>query len=242
MRSRRVEALRERLFGSVPNDWQSYHALVAQHLGPGITVVEVGPGKGAIAPFPWSEHEDVYLIGLDPDPAAAANPYLDRFEHLTADQPWPLPDSSADLIVSRYVLEHVADPDDFLTNVARVLRPGGCFIFLTPNRAHPIMLMSRLVPYQLHVALLARAKGTDAGDVFPTHYRANSRRALMRLARTHGLEVIHIEVSEFVPFGYLDFALPGFLAALSYHQVVTRTGLDRLVGLSIIGILRKPAS
>jgi SAM-dependent methyltransferase len=241
MRSRRVQALRERLFGHRLNDWQTYHALVAGRLAPGMTVVEVGPGKGTIAPFAWDAHPGIHLVGLDPDPQAAANPFLNRFELLAEGMPWPVADGSADLVVARYVLEHVADPDDFMANVARVLRPGGAFVFLTPNRAHPIMVASRLIPYSLHVALLARTKGTDAGDVFPTHYRANSRRALTRLARAHGLEVQGLQVAELVPFGYLDVAVPGFVVATAYHAAVTLTGLDRFVGLSIIGVLGKPA-
>jgi SAM-dependent methyltransferase len=241
MKSRRVQALRERLFGQRLNDWQTYHALIARRLRPGMTVVEVGPGKGTIAPFPWDAHRGIHLIGLDLDVQAAANPYLDRFEFLSEGMPWPVADGSADLVVARYVLEHVADPDDFMANVARVLRPGGAFVFLTPNRAHPIMVASRLLPYSVHVALLARTKGSDAGDVFPTHYRANSRRALIRLARAHGLEVQGLKVAELVPFGYLDFAVPGFLAATAYHAAVTLTDLDRFVGLSIIGVLGKPA-
>ena len=164
MSSRRVKALRERLFGRRLNDWQTYHALIAQRLEPGMTVVEVGPGKGTIAPFPWDQHPGIHLVGLDPDPQAAANPYLDRFELLIEGQPWPVADGSADLVVARYVLEHVADPDDFMTNVARVLRPGGAFLFLTPNRAHPVMVASRLMPYSLHVALLARTKASARTD------------------------------------------------------------------------------
>lgn len=241
MSSRRAQALRRRWFGDTPNDWQSYHAVIAAHLCPGMTVVEVGPGRGTIAPFPWHEHPGVTLVGLDPDPAAAGNPFLHRFEELVDGAPWPVHDSAADMVIARYVLEHVADPDDFMANVARILRPGGRFVFLTPNRAHPIMTASRLLPYALHVRLLALAKGADARDVFPTHYRANSRPALEALARAHGLAVDALDIGERVPFGYLDVALAGFLAAAAYQQIVTRTGLERRIGLSILGVMRKPA-
>lgn len=237
-RSPAVSRLRERWFGRTSRDWERYHDVLEEHLRPGMTVVEVGPGKGQLAPFSWAGR-GVHRIGLDVDPAARASPHLDRFELLHEGAPWPLAAASADLVVCRYVLEHVADPDAFFGEVARVLRPGGRFVFLTPNRAHPLLLLSALLPYRAHLAALRRLKGLTQGDVFPTHYRANSRRALLRLARRHGLAVEQLEVREFVPFGYLDFTVPGFLLAAGYHRVVTRTGAERALGASILGVLRR---
>ena len=242
MRSRRAEVLRERWFGHKPTDWQSYHAIVARYLRPGITVVEVGPGKGMVSPFRWDEWKrrmDIRLVGLDPDPSAAHNPFLDRFELLTDGRLWPIPDGCADLVVARYVLEHVADPDAFMANVVRVLRPGREFVFLTPNRASPVMWASRLLPHPVHVAILKATRGSEPSDVFSTYYRANSLRVLQRLARRHGLRVDHLAASEFVPFGYLDFFLPGFLAAVAYYHVVSRTRLHTYIGTSLTGVLTK---
>jgi SAM-dependent methyltransferase len=44
-----------------------------------------------------------------------------------------LPPNSFDVIVAVEVLEHVAEDKAFVTNVARVLKPGGWFIMTTPN-------------------------------------------------------------------------------------------------------------
>lgn len=44
-----------------------------------------------------------------------------------------LPSSSFDLVVSVEVLEHVDEDDKFVSEVSRVLRPGGRFIMTTPN-------------------------------------------------------------------------------------------------------------
>jgi SAM-dependent methyltransferase len=46
----------------------------------------------------------------------------------------PLADSSLDVVVCLQVIEHLADVDGFLAEVARVLRPGGEFVCATPNR------------------------------------------------------------------------------------------------------------
>ena len=43
-------------------------------------------------------------------------------------------ESSADCIVSLETLEHLPDPEGFVAQCARVLRPGGRFVVSTPNR------------------------------------------------------------------------------------------------------------
>lgn len=44
-----------------------------------------------------------------------------------------LPDEAYDFIVSVEVLEHVEEDDLFVSEVSRVLRPGGTFLMTTPN-------------------------------------------------------------------------------------------------------------
>jgi SAM-dependent methyltransferase len=47
----------------------------------------------------------------------------------------PFPDSSFDLVVSNQVIEHVEDLDLTLREINRVLKPGGCFVSLFPDKA-----------------------------------------------------------------------------------------------------------
>jgi SAM-dependent methyltransferase len=50
---------------------------------------------------------------------------------LRGDGTVPLPDGSVDAVVSTQVLEHVADPRDYLEECYRVLRPGGRLLLST---------------------------------------------------------------------------------------------------------------
>jgi SAM-dependent methyltransferase len=239
-----VKGLRARLFAGTPTDWQRYHKLIAERLAPGMTILDVGCGKGSISPFPWQDYPDKYLVGIDPDPAASQNPYLDRLVLLRNRgdyQDWPLNGQSFDLVTARYVVEHIDSPSEFLGNVRRALKPGGQFVFLTPNSLHPAMVVSRVLPHSTKERILgATRRGLDMGDVFPTRYRMNTSGALRRQAAKSGLRVKQLEVREHQPVGYLDFSVPTFWLAYSYYRTMKWSHLQRWFGSSIIGIMERP--
>jgi SAM-dependent methyltransferase len=56
--------------------------------------------------------------------------------------PLPFDDASFDSVVSFQVIEHIADPRAYLSEIHRVLKPGGYFICATPDRS------TRLLPGQ----------------------------------------------------------------------------------------------
>lgn len=45
----------------------------------------------------------------------------------------PLPDKSVDVVVSLETIEHIPEPESFVKEVKRVLKPGGQFVVSTPN-------------------------------------------------------------------------------------------------------------
>jgi ubiquinone/menaquinone biosynthesis C-methylase UbiE len=67
-----------------------------------------------------------------------ANQYLgDRIVRVGAAESIPLPDGSQDVVFLESVLEHVDSPELSLTEVFRVLRPGG-FAYVTTTNRHTI--------------------------------------------------------------------------------------------------------
>lgn len=231
---------RQRSFGNKPNSTTVYHDLIARELDPGMTVLDVGCGRGLIDPFPWQDHPTVRLWGIDPDPTAAENPHLESFTLLTNDPTWKIPSGTVDLAIARYVLEHVEDPNSFFRNLSRVLKPGGKFLFLTPNRWHPAMIASHWLPYGLKQRILALTKRADPHDVFPTCYRLNSTRSLKQSAQQFGLEILDLQTREIQPCGYLDFHVLGYLTSCAYFHAMRWTGLQRFLGMTMTGVLRKP--
>lgn len=220
------------------NDWQTYHEWVEHRIEAGMTVLEVGCGRGDIAPFPWRRYPDIRLVGLDPDPSAEANPQLSEFVSLNGG-PWQVPADSIDLVICRYVLEHVAERENFFANLRRVTKTGGRFVFLTPNLRHPAILASSILPVSWKRRTLRLTMGVDEDDIFPTHYRMNSESILRSLAGRWGFGVERLMTREFEPCKYLDRFSFGFAAFYTYFQLMSAGTLGRLFGASILGEFRK---
>jgi SAM-dependent methyltransferase len=226
----------------MPLDWEIFHSLIATKLRSGISVLDVGCGKASVSPFPWNEYPTKLLVGLDPDPSARENPFVDRIVLLRneSDQrDWPLDGETFDLVLARYVLEHVKSPAEFLRNVRKALKPGGEFLFLTPNLLHPAIVMSRGMPHRLKERILRTTnRCLDMSDVFPTYYRMNTTNTIRRQAVQAGLTVKKLMVKQPQAIGYLDFSVPTFLLSCAYYYGVEGLGLASVFGSCIIGVLQ----
>lgn len=98
------------------------------------TVVEIGPGAGVNLRYFDSS---VRWVGVEPNVyfherlrRKAGRLGLDAEVHGGVVERLPLPDASADAVVSTLVLCSVDDVAAALTEVRRVLKPGGTFVFL----------------------------------------------------------------------------------------------------------------
>lgn len=121
--------------------------------------------------------------------------HLRQHPHLAAavtatGQALPFADQSLDLVTANMTIEHLPDPLAVLQEVRRVLKPGGRFLCVTPNRRHPaVALLATLFRPGLR-RLVARIlePRRDPAHIFPTFYRANTRGRLQDLCWTAGLE------------------------------------------------------
>jgi len=121
----------------------------------------------------------------------------------------PFPDASFDLITCNMVVEHLPEPLPVFRELARVLAPGGRMMVHTPN-THNYLVFANLLAKKLlprSVVLKLISDGRVQEDIYPTFYRANSRRALRELGAQVGLQ------TEFVrgltqPQPYMRFFAP----------------------------------
>jgi SAM-dependent methyltransferase len=204
-------------------------------------VLDLGCGRGAGAEdsVPWRRElrdlrgEQRRVIGVDLDPAAAANPTIDEFRLMETEK-IPLSDESVDVCVADVVVEHVQDVDAFFSEVVRVLRPGGYVCIRTPNAWSYMGIASRAIPNRLHARVLARIQpDRDEADVFPTVYRCNSIRRLRRAFDRHSLEGVII-AHESEP-AYLSFSRVLYALAV-FHQRHAPRALRR----TLLAFARRP--
>src|SRR5688572_10478272 len=151
-------------------------------LDPSFTVLDVGCGRGAYGddPIPLRRKLRILkgkvskVIGIDVDPGAQENPFLDEFR-LIQEADWPIENDSIDLIVCDQVLEHIDNPDQFFSEAHRTLKDGGYCCIRTPNRWSYIAIAATLIPNKYHLNVTSVVQeGRKKENVFPTLYKCNS--------------------------------------------------------------------
>lgn len=101
----------------------------------GATVIDVGCGNG-IASFAFARSGARRVLAVEPDPSGEIG--AGAAKRLRGSLPirvvravgetLPLSDACADIVYCRQVLHHTRDPARLLSEVVRVLRPGGVFL------------------------------------------------------------------------------------------------------------------
>jgi len=150
-------------------------------LDPVDDALDVGCGDGCLTVLIPARR----VTGADVSPRALerARGRLPEAElvELEPDSPLPLGDSRFDLVLCAETVEHVRDTQLLLSEIRRVLRPGGTLAITTPAHGRATAL-----------GLLAR--GFDhLFDPLSPHLRFFTRRSLVRLLGELGFEVRRVE-------------------------------------------------
>lgn len=151
---------------------------------------------------------------------------------------FPFPDATFDCIVSAWGIEHFKTANVFVESF-RTLKSGGKFIFITPNRLHPIFFLSRLFGGKFakwYYRSILRSSYTP----HQAYYHFNTVGAIRRVADT-----THFHVARLIVFGpaiilyYFSFSrlLQRIVTFVDY--CMTNRFLGRLKPYIIV-VLEKP--
>jgi len=208
---------------------------VRKTLGNGCRFVEIGCGSLGLLGRRESRLRTLYdqSVGIDIDHEALATNRQLAHRICASCYSLPLKANSVDIVVCRWLFEHLERPEDALRELARVLRKGGFLYIKTPNLMNYAMIISKLTPTSLHN--LWRSS-TGRTDNTPTFYRANTRKRLSDLAVENGFVIRRLE-SHSYSYMYYAFNKQLFLLMRVISRIVGKI-TDR-VQLTIICVLEK---
>lgn len=227
----RLETYRAR-YATVVDGWRPatavYQDWVASQLRPGAHVLDLGCGRGGIVERLGDEGT---WVGTDPDLSSLQDhrrPYVMRA--CGPSEALPFPSASFDLVVSSWVFEHLSRPGTTFAEIARVLRPGGRVIFLTPNARHPLPRLSIGLAQMeaLQQRLVPVIYRREAADAFPVAYRANTAQEIIQLAVDAGLRLVRIDW--IADPSYLAWETLTFWLAVGISQLLPARWKVHLVG------------
>lgn len=217
-------------------DDQLFRQWILRYLRPDSVILDLGAGAGIVEQMNFRGLA-ASVCGVDLDPRVVSNPMLDEGRVASA-AGIPYEDARFDVVFSDNVLEHLDEPLRVFREVARVLKPGGVFLFKTPNKWHYMPTIARLTPHGFH-QFVNRLRGRAEVDTFPTRYRANCLGDIKRLAAEAGLLVDRVERIEGRP-EYLRMTWPTYLVGLAYERLVNSAEIFSPVRILLVGQLRKP--
>jgi len=235
----RCVSLRKKLYS--PEYWDNDHVFlraIEACIGPGSVVLDLGAGAGLKFKYALKSKVEPKgeIVGADFDARVCENPLLHRGVVIDGAR-LPFEDNTFDVVFSRYVLEHVANSAEFLDEVSRILKPGGSFIYLTPNKWHYVAIASRCTPHSFH-AWYNRLRGREETDTFPTLYRLNSRSAVRRHFARSGFLEENLIMRECCP-NYLMLTAPLFLLGVAFERLVNSSQVFAGLRVNILGHFSK---
>ena len=233
------------LHGSVtPGRFAYFRAVLARRLGArvaGLRVLDIGCGGGFLA----EEFAALgcRVTGIDPSPvsvgaarAHAAGRGLRIDYRAGAGEDLPVPDAAFDVACCCDVLEHVTDVDRVISETARVLEPGGLYLFDTINRTRTSKLLAIKAVQQWRLTRLTDVAFHD-WDMFikPAELAAILERHGLAPGETTGLG------ARATPLAVLRSLVSARLGRITYGELSRRLDVGQVnsTAISYIGFATK---
>ncbi|HEY8472339.1 MAG TPA: methyltransferase domain-containing protein [Natronosporangium sp.] len=221
-------------------DAATFLPFLLPHLRPGMAVLDAGCGVGSIALDIARRIAPGRLTGIDVDPGqievarrSAADRGIDNVVFETGSvTALPFPDGSFDAVYANAVLQYLPDPVHALSELRRVLRPGGLAAVSDDDLA-TVVASPDLPELRLAVSLFERAVAHQGGNTrYSRHLRSLMRAA--GFARTQGFALAPEvygdteSVHWFVEFATGLFGAPRMSELIVAEGWATRAELARL--------------
>jgi SAM-dependent methyltransferase len=221
-----------------------YEDILRRHVAAARSWLDLGCGHHILPPWRIEAERDLvstvpFLVGIDYDLPSLIK--CETVPHRVRGDIAALPfrDQSFDLVTANMVVEHLSQPSHQFAEIARLLRPGGKFLFHTPNlRGYPAMI-SQYLPDRVKKWLALVLERRREEDVFRTFYKANTRSSIEAAASAAGLRTELFQFTCSVPvFARVP---PIAFFELIYIRLLLRLRMMLPYRPTIICVLSKPA-
>jgi len=207
----------------------------------GQVVVDVGGGRSC----PFAKYRDpaaqTKIIAVDVlEEELRQNEDVDERRAANITQGLPFEADEIDLLVSRWVLEHLESTDNFFESSEVALKREGYSIHLFASRFAPFALINQALPDILvdKVNDFFLSRGSKSGRRrFPAVYDHCYYSGIEKLLENHGFEMVDVHLN-YYQARYFSFFFPLFLANALYEMLILALGAKNLAA-HILVIARK---
>jgi ubiquinone/menaquinone biosynthesis C-methylase UbiE len=169
---------------ATPERFAQRRAFLLAHVAAGQTVLDLGSGAGEFSAALLEAGATPVAVDVAAEALRRAGARVAGLDaRLWRDgEPLPADDNSIDVVWAGEVIEHVADVAPWLSELRRVLRPGGTLLLTTPDHSRATMLALALSPRRFDAHFEPRSD----------HVRFFSRRTLAALLDDLGFDVMQL--------------------------------------------------
>jgi len=229
----------KRLYKKINPKWDDSLIILkkffAAYLKPGMEVLDAGCGNGNYVIDEYRKRIKK-AVGIDVSKQSVKkNICLDEILIGNLEK-MPFKNNSFDAVLSLWVIEHLKNPAKVFSEVFRVLKPGGAFLFVTPYKYSYILIGKSLFGWALNKIFLKKVYGRTEEDTFKTEYKCNSLKPMNKLLTQIGFKqnktILNPDPS-YVSFNNLTFKI-----AVLMEKISTALNIN-LTKMHIIGLYQK---
>ena len=108
----------------------------------------------------------------------------------------PFTSGTFDIVSTNMVVEHLDQVSTVLSEIHRILAPGGIFIFHTTNRSHYMFSLAEWIPQKVKNGIIWFLQRRHEEDVYPTLYKMNDETTIENLAASTGFTIRELNLLE----------------------------------------------